>query len=86
MTRDRFTLLMTISACVAALAASIAFTPAANATGKATSVAIPAAAENSSEKISIRPVKPIIMMVPGPVPVPAAGSQLTRDREAIFGI
>jgi len=82
MTKHRFTLLMTISTCVAALAASIALTSAASATGKAPSVAMPGAAENSSEKISIRPVQ---VIATGLIQ-PAAGSQLTRDRHAIFGL
>jgi hypothetical protein len=43
---------------------------------------MPAAAENSSEKISIRPVR---VMATGLIQ-PAAGSQLTRDRDAIFAI
>jgi len=81
MTKQRFTLLMAISACIVALAASIALTPAANATGKATSVAIPAAADNASEKISIRAVR---VIATGSVQQ-AAGSQLTRARDGVFG-
>ena len=54
MTKHRFTLLMTISTCVAALAASIALTSAASATGKAPSVAMPAAAENVRFRFNAR--------------------------------
>lgn len=80
MTKHRFTLLMAISACIVALAAQMALTPA---SGKAPAAAVAAAAENASEKISIRPVRPIMMGMVGSVPVPAAGSQLIRDKDAV---
>ncbi len=83
MTKHGFTRLMTIPACIAALAALMALTPA---SGKAPAAAVAAAGENSSEKISIRPVRPIIMGMPGSGVVQAAGSQLTRDKNSVFMI
>jgi hypothetical protein len=73
MSKRSFPRLMTMLACIAVLAALIALT---TASGKA----VPA--DNSSEKISI---KPVLVMATGAVQS-AAGSQLTRDKNAIFGI
>jgi hypothetical protein len=76
MSKRGFTGLMTISLCIAALAALTALTPASS---KVSAGGIPA--DNSSEKISIRAVR---VIATGAVQQ-AAGSQLTRDRDAIFG-
>jgi len=74
MTRHRFTLLMAISACIVALAAQMALTPA----------RAVAAAPDASNKVSIRPVRPIMMGMPNSTPLPAAGSQLIRGKDAVF--
>ncbi len=74
MSKRGFFSLITISVCVAVLAVLTVLTPASNAR------LVPA--DNSSEKISIHSV---ITMSTGAVQ-PAAGSQLTRDKDAIFGI
>jgi hypothetical protein len=66
-----------MSLCIAALAALTALTPA---SGKVPAGGIPA--DNSSEKISIRAVR---VMATGAVQQ-GAGSQLTRDKDGIFGI
>jgi hypothetical protein len=76
MTKHGFTRLTL--ACIVALAALAALT---TASGKAPAASVPA--DNSSETISIRPV--LNLMAAGAVQ-PAAGSQLTRDKDAIFGI
>jgi len=76
MTKHGLIRLLMISACICTLAALTALT---TASGKA-----PASpADNSSEKISIKPV--LNLMAAGAVQ-PGAGSQLTRDKDAIFGI
>ena len=77
MSKFGFSRLMTVSMCVAALAAVIVLT---TASGKAPVPVVPA--DNSSEKISIRDVR---VMATGAVQQ-GAGSQLTRDRDSIFGI
>lgn len=76
MSKHGFTRLML--ACIVALAALAALT---TASGKAPAASIPA--DNSSETISIRPV--LNLMAAGAVQ-PGAGSQLTRDKDSIFGI
>jgi hypothetical protein len=73
MSKHGFIRFMTVLASVAAMVALTTLMPA---SGKAPT------AEDSSEKISIRAVQ---VMATGAV-VQGAGSQLTRDRDAIFGI
>jgi hypothetical protein len=80
MTKQSITRLVMISTCIVALVALIVFTPA---SGKAPAVAAPAV-ENASEKISIRPVHPIVMGMIGSDVVQAAGSQLIRTKEGVF--
>jgi hypothetical protein len=77
MSKHGFTRLMTILGCIAALAALTVLT---TASGKAPAKAVPA--DNASEKISIHAVR---SMATGAVQQ-GAGSQLTRDKDAIFGI
>lgn len=79
MTKHRFTLLMAISACIVALAAQMALTPAAKAGGKAPG-AVAAVSDNASNKVSISPVQ---VFGVGTV-VPAAGSMLVRSRHGVF--
>jgi hypothetical protein len=76
MTKHGLNRVWMISACVASLVAVIALTPAAKAI-KAPAVAAPA--ENASEKISTRP---FMALMTGAV-VPAAGSQLIREKDAV---
>jgi hypothetical protein len=77
MSKLGFARFMTMLACVAVLVGLATLIPA---SGKAPLGAVPA--ENSSEKISIRDVR---VMATGVVQQ-GAGSQLTRDRDSIFGI
>jgi hypothetical protein len=77
MSKHSVTRLMTTGACIAVLAALMALT---TASGKAPAGGVPA--DNSSEKISIRAV---LVMATGAVQQ-GAGSQLTRDKDSIFGI
>jgi hypothetical protein len=79
MTKHGSIRLIMISACIAALVAQIALTSAAKATGNAPALGA-AAAEDASEKISIRPV----LVVMSTTVVPAAGSQLIRTRDGVF--
>lgn len=74
MSKRSFSSLITVAMCAAVLAALTVFTPVSDA------VKVPA--DNSSEKISI---KPVVTMPTGAVQA-GAGSQLTRDKDAIFGI
>ena len=74
MSKRSFSSLLTVAMCAAVLAALTVFTPVSDA------VKVPA--DNSSEKISI---KPVVTMPTGAVQA-GAGSQLTRDKDAIFGI
>ena len=78
MTKHGFFRLLMTSACITALVVSMMLT---TANSKAPAAAAPA--DDSSEKISIRPV--LNLMAAGAVQ-PGAGSQLTRDKDAIFGI
>jgi hypothetical protein len=75
MTKHGLIRLLMISSCTATLAALTALTPA---SGKAPAVSV--TADDSSEKISIRPV---LIVATGAVQ-PAAGSQLTRDKDSVF--
>jgi hypothetical protein len=77
MSKRGFTGSITMLLSIAALATLSALTPA---SGKAPAGAIPA--DNSSQKISIRAV---LVMSTGAVQQ-GAGSQLTRDKDSIFGI
>ncbi|HEY8225614.1 MAG TPA: hypothetical protein VIG25_10070 [Pyrinomonadaceae bacterium] len=75
MTKHGFIRLTVISACVAALLAVIALTPAA---GKAPM------SDNASEKISLLPLHPITMGVIGSDFVPTSGTELIRGKDRVF--
>ncbi|MGH9875653.1 MAG: hypothetical protein ACRD9S_24620 [Pyrinomonadaceae bacterium] len=80
MSKHGFTRLVTTFSGIAALAALTALTALTPASGKAPAGPVPV--DNSSEKISIRAVQ---IIATGAVQQ-AAGSQLTRDNDRIFGI
>lgn len=83
MTKHRFTLLMAISACIAALAAQTALTPAAKArgSGNGPAEAVDGNSENAGNRVSISPV--LVFGTVGQV-VPASGSMLLRARHGVF--
>ncbi len=83
MSKHGYIRLLVVFASIAALVLQVAITPVAKGTGKS-SAAIPASAEDASEKISIRPVRPIVGGMIGSMVVPAAGSQLIRTRDGVF--
>ncbi len=75
MSKHRLIRLLMITSCITALGALMTLTPA---SGKAPAASF--AADNASEKISIRPV----LVLPSGTVQNAAGSQLIRDKDSIY--